>query len=122
MTLIRRTNLVGWLLPLGLCAGLLPVAIDADAQDDRADPLGGARWSPDSEWVALNWPEHPELFIISPKTGVSFTLRPAGDLQIDGGEVFTTHGRPGAVDLIHTTRTVASPGRDTLALVECSKT
>jgi len=96
------------------------VVIDAGAQGDHADPLGGARWSPDSEWVALNWPERPELFIISLKSGVSFTLRPAGDLLLDGGKVFTTGGQPGEVDLRHTTRTVASPGRDTLTLVEWS--
>ena len=120
MTLTRRTNLAGWLFLLGICAGLFQMAIDADAQGDRTDPLGGARWSPDSEWVALNWPERPELFVISLKTGVSFTLRPAGDLQLDGGHVFTTRGQPGEVDLRHTTRTVASPGRDTLTLVEWS--
>lgn len=120
MMLIRRTNLAGWLLLLGICAGLLPVAIDVDAQGERADPLGAARWSPDSEWVALNWPERPELFVISLKTGVSYTLRLAGDLQLDGGQVFNTHGQTGAVDLIHTTRTVASPGHDTLTLVEWS--
>jgi hypothetical protein len=120
MTLTRRTNLAGWLFLLGICAGLFPVVIDADAQGDRTDPLGGARWSPDSEWVALNWPERPELFIISLKTGVSFTLRPAGDLQPDGGHVFTTRSQSGEVDLRHSTRVVASPGRDTLTLVEWS--
>ena len=59
MTLTRRTNLAGWLFLLGIWCGLFPVVIDADAQGDRTDPLGGARWSPDSEWVALNWPERP---------------------------------------------------------------
>jgi hypothetical protein len=120
MTLTKRTNLAGWLLLLGICAGVLPAAIDADAQGDKTDPLGGSRWSPDSEWVALNWPERPELFIISLKTGVSYTLRPAGDLQPDGGQVFSMRGQPGEVDLRHSTRNVASPGRDTLTLVEWS--
>ncbi|MGO9244447.1 MAG: hypothetical protein ACLPT4_09955 [Verrucomicrobiia bacterium] len=120
MTLTRRTDLAGWLFLLGICCGLFPVVIDANAQGDRTDPLGGARWSPDSEWVALNWPERPELFVISLKTGVSFTLRPAGDIQLDGGHVFATGGQSGEVDLRHSTRVVVSPGRDTLALVEWS--
>jgi hypothetical protein len=68
----------------------------------------------------LNWPERPELFVISLKTGVSYTLRPAGDIELEGGQVFTTRGHPGEVDLRHTTRAVASPGRDTLTLVEWS--
>lgn len=120
MTRIRRTNLAVGLILLGVCAGVFHVTTDARAQGDKTDPLGGAHWSPDSEWVTLNWPERPELFIVSMKTGVSFTLRPAGDLQLDGGQVFSTGGQPGEVDLRHTTRTVASPGRDTLTLVEWS--
>jgi hypothetical protein len=101
-----------------ICGAFL--AINAFAQGDHADPLGGSRWSPDSEWVTLNWPEQPELFIISLKTGVSFTLRSAGDLQLDGGEVFATQAPAGGIDLRHTTRTVASLGRDRLTLLEWS--
>jgi Tol biopolymer transport system component len=101
-----------------ICGAFL--AINAFAQGDHADPLGGGRWSPDSEWVALNWPGQPELFLISLKTGASFTLRPAGDIQLDGGQVFTMQGSPGGIDLRHTTRTVASFGRDRLTLVEWS--
>ncbi|HVM59538.1 MAG TPA: hypothetical protein VMV72_01620 [Verrucomicrobiae bacterium] len=106
-----------WLL---VSCSLFSAVADTVAQTDKADLLGGARWSPDSEWVTLNWPQRPELFLISMKSGVSFTLRPAGDIQLDGGKVFTTRGQPGEADLRHTTRVVASPGRYNLTFLEWS--
>lgn len=111
---MRFAATMRWLI----CGAFL--AINAFAQGDHADPLGGSRWSPDSEWVALNWPGQPELFLISLKTGASFTLRPSGDLQLDGGKVFATQAPAVGIDLRHTTRTVASLGRDRLTLLEWS--
>ena len=105
---------------LGFGLSLFHLTISAVARADATDLLSGWRWSPDNEWVALNWPERPELFVISAKSGVSFTLRPSGDIPLDGGQVFATQGSPGGVDLRHTTRTVASPGRGPLALLEWS--
>ena len=95
-------------------------AIDAAAQGDSTDRLGGSSWSPDGQWLAINWPERPELFVISLKSGVSFMLRPAGEIQLEVGQVFSAQAPSGQADLRRTTRVVASPGRDKLTLLEWS--
>jgi hypothetical protein len=101
--------------------GAFWLVIDAAAQGDNStDRLGGSSWSPDGQWLAFNWPERPELFVISLKSGASFMLRPAGDIQLEGGQVFSAQAETGPAGLRRITRVVASPGRDKLTLSEWS--
>lgn len=54
------------------------------------DTFLGVGWSPDSEWLALNWPDRNELFFISLKTKRSYLLKPVGATDIDVTGVFST--------------------------------
>jgi hypothetical protein len=112
MSPARSTRLAAWLVLL--------LAPGATARADSTDRLGGSSWSPDGRWLAFNWPERPELFVISPKSGASFMLRPAGEIQLEGGQVFSAQAQSGQADLRRTTRLVASPGRDKLTFLEWS--
>ena len=120
MSPARSTRLAAWLVLLLVPGGAFWLAIDVAAQGDGTDRLGGSSWSPDGEWLAFNWPERPELFVISPKSGASFLLRPAGDIQLEGGQVFSAQAETGQADARRTTRVVAGPGRDKLTLLEWS--
>src|SRR5579862_5338925 len=120
MLLVKPIRLRTWLFLLVACSSSQWPGGTAAAQDHRIDHLGGSSWSPNSEWLAFNWPERPDLFIISLKTGRSFTLRPAGDLILEGGQVFTSGSRAGSSDLRHTSSIIPSPGRDKLTPLQWS--
>ncbi len=120
MSPARLTRLTAWLVLLLVPGSALWLAIDAVAQGDSMDQLGGSSWSPDGQWLAFNWPERPELFVISPKSGASFMLRPAGDIILEEGQVFSAQAETEQAGVRHTARVVASPGRDKLTLLEWS--
>jgi hypothetical protein len=120
MLLAKPTRLRTWLFLLLVGSSSRWPGGAAAAQDHRIDRLGGTSWSPDSGWLAFNWPERPDLFIISLKTGRSFTLRPAGDLGLDRGQVFASVSPSGSSDPRHTSWIVASPGQDKLTPLQWS--
>ena len=120
MTPARSTRLAAGLVLLLMAGSAFWLAIDAAAQGDGADRLGGSSWSPDGQWLAFNWPERPELFVISPKSGASFMLRPSGNIILEEGQVFSAQAQAGQADPHHASRVVASPGRDKLTLLEWS--
>jgi len=120
MLLAKLIRLRTWLFLLFVCSSLWWPGGVVAAQDRRVDRLGGSSWSPNSEWLAINWPERPDLFIISLKTGRSFTLWPAGDLEPERGQVFASASTAGSSDLRHTSWIVASPGEDKLTPLEWS--
>lgn len=121
MSLAKPIKLKTWLFLFLVCSDSRWLVTAVAAQDHRIDRLGGSSWSPNGEWLALNWPERPDLFIISLKTGKSFTLRPAGDvdLSLETGQIFAARPQPGSSDASHTWF-VASPGRGPLSLLEWS--
>ena len=120
MRLATATRHAVWMFVLLAGGGPFGWGADAVAQGRPVDRLGGDKWSPNSEWLALNWPDREQLFIISLKTGVSYLLRPVGNVPLAGGESFSGRGRPEQVDLRRTSRIVPSPGQGTLAPVEWS--
>jgi hypothetical protein len=98
---------------------VLCLLLPALAPAAGTDKLAGRSWSPDSEWLALNWPERDELFIISVKSAESFMLRPAGDIRLEEGWVFQPqHGRP--ADPRRSSKLIAAPGLGRLTLAEWS--
>ena len=121
MLLAKPIRFRTWLFLFLVCSNSRWLVIAATAQDQRIDRLGGSSWSPDGEWLALNWPERPDLFIMSLKSGKSFMLRPAGDvdLSLETGQIFAARPQLGSSDASHTWF-VASPGRGPLSLLEWS--
>jgi hypothetical protein len=117
----RPTRLAASVMMLLACVTVFCLVTGAGAEGYNLDRLGNPGWSPDSKSVAFNWPERPELFVISMKTGASFFLKPVGNnFDVEGGQVFSTQAKTGDTDPHHTSYVVASPGRDTLTLLEWS--
>jgi hypothetical protein len=87
------------------------------------DTFSNQAWSPDSTWLAFNPIDRSELFFTSFKAPLHLLLRPMGDISLDLHGIVSPNA-PTAEVLRRTgkdARTVPSPGRSKLSLLEWSR-
>lgn len=105
-----------FVISISLAAVVAQASAGGAAASERPDRLSGRNWSPNGEWLGLNWPERDELFFISMKSGLSYMLRPAGNVEAEKGPVFTAQ-QAAPRDRRRYSKWLASPGFGKLTLL-----
>jgi Tol biopolymer transport system component len=105
-----------------LVMSLLAASYAGAAEQDRLDSLPAHSWSPDSQWLAFNWPHRNELLVLAPESGRGYLLKPLGAMVLDVGPVVAT-GAPvesGPAESVRTAKLVPSPGSGRFSVIDWS--
>ena len=105
-----------------ILVGLLAAVLGGSSVEavDYLEGVWGGVWSPNSEWLAFNWLNQDDLFVISVNTGVSYWLKgvqtvPQEDSLVLSSEAPTRETI--ARSRLVVTKTVPSPGVGKLSLL-----